>query len=170
MELLILCVKVFFVRILDVSLVTTRTIITVRGQKYLAALIGFIEVFIWFVIVREALNTNETSLFVALAYACGYATGTIIGGFLANRLIETNLTVQIVTSYLDLPDILRNKDYAVTVLNVSSMEKDVERIMLIMEINAKKLNDLKTFVKDHDSKAFIMVNESKYVINGYLSK
>jgi len=170
MELLILCVKVFFVRILDVSLGTTRTIITVRGQKYLAALIGFIEVFILFVIVREALNTNETSLFVALAYAGGYATGTIIGGFLANRLIETNLTVQIVTSYLDLPDILRNKDYAVTVLNVSSMEKDVERIMLIMEINAKKLNDLKTFVKDHDSKAFIMVNESKYVINGYLSK
>lgn len=170
MELFILCLKIFLVRILDVSLGTTRTIFTVRGNKYISALIGFIEVFIWFVIVKEALNTNETSLFVALAYAGGYATGTIIGGVLANELITTNLTVQIITSALELPDILRNKDYAVTVLNVSSMDPTTERIMLIMEINARKLNDLRHFVKKHDDKAFIMVNESKYVFNGYLSK
>ena len=131
-------VKVFFVRILDVSLGTTRTIITVRGQKYLAALIGFIEVFIWFVIVREALNTNETSLFVALSYAGGYATGTIIGGILSTKLVKTNLTVQVVTSCLSLPDELRVKDYAVTVLDVTSMDTETKRIMLLMEINSKK--------------------------------
>ena len=170
MELLILCIKIFFVRILDVSLGTTRTIVTVRGKKYVAALIGFVEVFIWFVIVREALNTEETSLFIALAYAGGYATGTIIGGLLSSVLIKTNLTVQIVTTMLDLPDILREKDYAVTVLDVTSMDKDTKRIMLLMEINAKSLKDLKTFVKKHDDKAFIMVNESRQVYNGYLSK
>ena len=170
MELFILCVKIFLVRILDVSMGTARTIITVRGKKYLAALIGFFEVFIWFVIVREALNTNETSLFVALSYAGGYATGTIVGGILSTKLVKTNLTVQVVTSCLTLPDELRAKDYAVTVLDVTSMDVETKRIMLLMEINAKKLKLLKEFIKKHDDKAFIMVNETRDIVGGYLSK
>ena len=41
-----LCVKIFFVRILDVSLGTLRTIITVKGKILVASLIGFIEMFV----------------------------------------------------------------------------------------------------------------------------
>ena len=76
MELFILCVKIFFVRILDVSLGTVRMIITVKGNKLVASLIGFFEILVWFLIVKEALNTTETSIFIALSYSLGYATGT----------------------------------------------------------------------------------------------
>ena len=62
MELFILCVKIFFVRILDVSLGTVRMIITVKGNKLVASLIGFFEILVWFLIVKEALNTTETSI------------------------------------------------------------------------------------------------------------
>ena len=68
MELFILCIKIFFVRILDVSLGTLRTMITVKGKMFYASLIGFVEILIWFLIVREALNTDNTSIFVALSY------------------------------------------------------------------------------------------------------
>ena len=68
MELFILCVKIFFVRILDVSLGTVRMIITVKGNKLVASLIGFFEILVWFLIVKEALNTTETSIFIALSY------------------------------------------------------------------------------------------------------
>ena len=66
MGLLLLCVKIFFIRILDVSLGTVRTIVTIKGKTALASIIGFVEVFVWFVIVKEALNTPETSIFVAI--------------------------------------------------------------------------------------------------------
>ena len=46
MELFILCVKIFFVRILDVSLGTVRMIITVKGNKLVASLIGFFEILV----------------------------------------------------------------------------------------------------------------------------
>ena len=46
MELFILCIKVFFGRIFDVSLGTIRTIMTVKGKKIYATTIGFFEVFI----------------------------------------------------------------------------------------------------------------------------
>ena len=51
MELLILCLKVFLVRILDVSLGTMRTIVMVKGKTLIASLIGFVELLIWFLIV-----------------------------------------------------------------------------------------------------------------------
>ena len=68
MEILMLCIKIFCVRIVDVSMGTFRTIVTVKGQKLLASMIGFVEVFIWFVIVKEALSTDSTSIFIAFAY------------------------------------------------------------------------------------------------------
>ena len=42
MSLIFLCLKIFFVRIIDVSLGTFRTIITVKGKAFYASIIGFI--------------------------------------------------------------------------------------------------------------------------------
>ena len=64
MDILFLCIKIFLVRIIDVSLGTARTIIMVKGKSLVASLIGFVEVFVWFVIAREALNTTESSLLI----------------------------------------------------------------------------------------------------------
>ena len=40
--MLFLCLKIFFVRILDVSLGTVRTMFTVKGNRITASLVGFI--------------------------------------------------------------------------------------------------------------------------------
>lgn len=171
MELFLLCLKIFFVRILDVSLGTFRTIITVKGKTLYASLVGFIEVFIWFLIVREALNTEETSIFVAIAYSLGFATGTFIGGLLSKKFIHGNLTVQIITdnAYPTLVDTLRNEGYAVTVIDVEGKDKNQEKYMLFIEINNKNLTHLQKLVKNIDKDAFIVVNETKYVENGFIN-
>ena len=169
MELVLLCVKVFFARILDVSIGTFRTLGTVKGKTFLAAVLGFTEVFIWFVVVKDALNTNIDSIFIPLSYSLGYATGTFLGGKLAEKFITGNLTMQVVLSGTldDVVNTIREKGYAATVLNVKGQE-DVDKYMLFMEINKKKLNEVKHLIKELDSKAFIVVNETKLVQNGYL--
>ena len=53
MELLVLCIKIFLVRILDVSLGTLRTMFVVKERRFLASIIGFIEALIWFLIVKK---------------------------------------------------------------------------------------------------------------------
>lgn len=169
MELLFLCIKIFFVRIIDVSLGTCRTIVTVKGNKLLAAIIGFVEVFVWFIIVREALNTDETSLFVALSYAGGYATGTYIGGWLSAIVIKGNFGVQVITSSKNdaMVDVLRQNGYAVSVINVEGQDKKNEKYMLFIEIDKNKFKKLKKLIKTLDEKAFIVVNETREVENGY---
>ena len=42
--MLLLCIKIFLVRILDVSLGTVRTIMTVKNKNLIASIIGFIEI------------------------------------------------------------------------------------------------------------------------------
>lgn len=172
MELLLLCIKIFCVRIMDVSLGTMRTIVTVKGKKHIASLIGFVEVFIWFVIVKEALNVESTSLWIAFSYAGGYASGTFIGGFLSERIIKGNFGVQVITSKKDdeLVAFLKKSGFGVSVIDVKSENEHSEKYMLFIEIDKTRFNELKKLIKKYDEKAFIVVNETKAVYNGYFSK
>ena len=169
MELFILCLKVFFVRIIDVSMGTFRTIVTVKGKKTLASLIGFFEVFIWFVVVKEALNTDSTSIFIALSYAGGYATGTFVGSSISERFIKGNFGVQVITSKRDdeLIAFLKKSGFGVSVIDVRSEKEHNEKYMLFIEIDKVKFNDLKKIIKKYDPNAFVVVNETKEVYNGY---
>lgn len=169
MELLMLCIKIFLVRIFDVSLGTTRMIVTVNGKTKIAALIGFVEVLIWFLIVKEALNTTETSIFVALSYAGGYATGTLVGGLLSKYFVDGNLGVQVVLSKRDDEVInkIRQEGYAVSVMDVKGQTENEIKYMLFIGINKKRLEHLKKLIKKLDERAFIVVNETKLVQNGY---
>lgn len=166
--MLFLCIKIFFARILDVSLGTTRTLFTVKGKTLIASLIGFIEICIWFSIVREALNTDETNLWIMISYAAGYATGTYIGGKVSGRLIKTNFSVQVITSNLKLAELLRKEGYAVSLINIQGQEEATEKYMLFIEIRNKNLEHLKEFIHEKDEKAFVVVNETKYVQNGFI--
>lgn len=169
MALFWLCLKIFCVRIIDVSLGTVRTIITVKGRRTLASMVGFIEVFIWFIIVKEALNTTETSIWIAIAYSLGFATGTYIGSLLSDIFISGTLGVQVVTSGQDNEMIqrIRNEGYGVSVVDVRGREDRVDKYMLFIEIDKKRISGLKSLIKELDPKAFMVVNETKYVQNGY---
>ena len=172
MSILILCLKIFFVRILDVSLGTIRTIVTIKDKKLVASIIGFIEVFVWFVIVKEALNTDETSIFIAIFYAGGFATGTYIGSFLSDKLVSGNLAVQVITSRKDdkVIDQLRNMGYGISVIDVKGKDIKVEKYMLFIEIDKKNMKHLRTNIKRLDPNAFIVANETKFVQDGYFEK
>ena len=133
MATFILCLKIFFVRILDVSLGTLRTMITVKGKNLYASLIGFFEILVWFLIVKEALNTDNTSIWVAISYALGFATGTYLGGILSSKFISGNLSLQIITNKLEIVNKLRDEGYGVTVMDALGID-DSEKYMLNMFI------------------------------------
>lgn len=164
-----LCIQIFFVRILDVSLGTIRSILTIKGKKIQASLVGFFEVLVWFLIVKEALNTDVNSIWIAISYAGGFAAGTFIGGFISDIVITGNLGVQVITSRKDedVIRIIREHGYGVSVIEVNNHDKKNGKYMLFIEINKKKLENLKHLIRTLDEKAFVVVNETKLVENGY---
>lgn len=172
MELLLLCIKIFFVRILDVSIGTVRSIITIKGNNFVASLIGFFEVLVWFLVAKEALDTDNNSIFIAISYSLGFATGTYLGGYLSNILIKVKLGLQVILSNNDknIVKIIRDKGYAVSVMDVKGKNFMDTRYMLFIEIESDRYNELTNLIKSLDEKAFIVVNETKYVHNGYFAK
>ena len=166
MDLFSLCLKIFFVRIIDVSLGTARTIIMIKGKGFIASLIGFIEVFVWFMIVREALNTQESGILIAISYSLGFAVGTFVGSILSDKFIEGNLGVEVITEKKEIANAIRKNNYAVSVVDVNGQD-DIKKYMLIIEIKNKKLDELKKLIEELDKNAFIMISETKLVQNGY---
>ena len=170
MTIFILCIKVFFVRIIDVSLGTIRTIVTVKDKRFLAALIGFIEVLVWFLVAKEAISTTSDSIWIAISYSLGFATGTYIGTYLSNKYIKGNFGIQVISSNLELVKVLRENGYAVTVIDVKGHDKNKIKYMLFIEIDKKDFGDVERLIKEYDRKAFIVVNETRHVLNGYFKQ
>lgn len=168
MELFILCIKVFFIRIIDVSMGTLRTIITVKGNRVVATTIAFFEALIWFLVVKEALTTDMKSLWIALSYAGGFSVGTFVGSFLSSKFIKGTIGFQVILSSKnnEVIEKLREKGYAVSVVDTKG-QKSEAKYMLFIEINHQRYNELSSIIKKLDPKAFIVVNETKNVINGY---
>lgn len=168
MGLLSMCLKIFFARIVDVSLATFVTVLTVKGKRGIATIIGFIDVIIWFLVVKEALNTEIKSMWIAFSYAGGYAFGTFIGTTLANKLINGKISVQVVLDdeMKDKVEQIRDDGFAVSQVDCTGKE-GVKKLMLFIEVDKKHLDSLKSTINKIDKNAFMIVNETKYVVNGF---
>lgn len=166
MNLLFLCIKIFFARILDVSIGTIRTLIMVKGKIYITTLLAFLEVFIWFIVAKEALVMSVNSLFIPISYSLGYAFGTYLGTYICNNFIKNIISIQIIIkkNKTRLINAIKKAGYAVSVIDLKNNKEG----MLICEINSKYQNKLISIVKKYDKEAFITINDTKYVFNGYI--
>lgn len=164
--MVLLCLKIFCARLLDVSISTFRTMIMVRGEKLVSALLAFLEVFVWFYAARTALTTEVTGLYIPISYSLGYATGSYIGMLLSEKFIKGILGVQIITckNPNNLIKAIKRKNIGVSEIKLTGDDKS----MLYIQIKSDKLEMLKKIIMKYDERAFITVNDTKYVTNGWV--
>ncbi len=168
--MLLKCLQIFTARIVDVTLGTLRTVFFVKGKTVEPFVIAFFEVLVWYAVAKEALNTGGNTVLIAISYAGGYATGTLIGSFLSNKFVKGVMGVQIVLKKESdkLIQKLRKKGYAVSIIELKNDYEGNNKDMLYIQINNNKLKELTKLVKGYDNKAFMVVNETKLVQNGLL--
>lgn len=164
MKTIITCLEVFFGRMLDVSIGSVRTILLVKGKSLVATILAFIEILIWFFIARETL-TKDANMIVILSYAAGYASGTYVGGLINKYFVRGDLMAFLVTDIENthLVEKLKSAGYGVSVIR-----SDGGKLILMMEFKKKNLKHLQALVKKLDKKAFLVINESLHVENGYM--
>ena len=154
------CIKVFLARIIDVSLGVLRTVELVKNNTSRAAIIAFFEVFIWLIIAREALTDNN--IFIMIFYSLGYAFGTLIGVKLSYYFSTGTSRVEVITN------IIKSNDLKKLGYGVSSISMDNKRRLLLIEVNKKNIGNLLNIINKLDNKAFITINETKLVYNGFI--
>lgn len=117
---------IFGLRICDVSLGTLRIGFLVRGKRRLAGIFGFFESLVWLVAAAQVLN-NLDSPFKFLAYAGGYAAGTMLGVSI-ERWLAMGDTLMRIVSPVGSPSVdeaLRLAGFYVTVVNAKGRDGDV---------------------------------------------
>ena len=145
---------IFVARIVDVSLGTIRVNMIVRRKKFLAATIGFFEVAIFISIIVRIIQQVD-SIYGILAYASGFAVGTIIGIIISEKLSRDLISTNIISkNYGDqIKEALKEEGYGITCYSGKGINGEVEIINVVSsQLNAKKMNKL---VHNIDSKAFM---------------
>jgi uncharacterized protein YebE (UPF0316 family) len=143
-------------RIFDVSLGTIRTLMTVQGKKYTAAIIGFFEVTIWVIAIRHIMQ-NLDNLWNILGYSTGFALGTIIGITIEEMLGSGFLQLYIFSmNYADaIADELRKNKIGVTLLPGEGGSGGVAILMVL--IIRKRKKELLKIIDEIDPNAFISI-------------
>jgi len=156
---------IFIARVCDMSLDTIRVIFVSKGIRYLPAIVGFFEVIIWLVAIGQVMN-NLTNVVCYLAYGAGFATGTIVGMAIEERLSLGLAIVRIITREdpARLLAVLRTHNYGVTVLDAEGGKGHVKVVFTI--IKRQDLPDVVKIIKDFNPGAFYSVEDVKSVAEG----
>ncbi|MFH1101062.1 MAG: DUF2179 domain-containing protein [Methanobacteriota archaeon] len=140
---IILPLLIFSARLIDVSLGTLRIIFLSRGLKYLAPIIGFIEVNIWLLAIGQIM-INLNNIVCSIAYAGGFATGTFIGMLIEEKLSIGTVILRVITKHdnTKLVGCLRENGYGVTTVDAEGVKGPVKIIFAVI-----RREDLKTVVQ-----------------------
>jgi uncharacterized protein YebE (UPF0316 family) len=161
-------ILIFFIRIVDVSCDTMRVIFAIRGKRGIAAMLGFIQAFVWIFAVGAAIKHLD-SFWHILGYAGGYATGTYVGVTIERAIAYGVATVRVVSKHagVEIAEALREHGYGVTEFQGFGRDGTVE--ILNSVVHRSHLDDVLAVVEKWDPEAFVTVEEPKVLRGGSLA-
>jgi len=157
---------IFFINVVYVSALTIRMMLTLKGQKYQAALISILEVTVFVVglgLVLDRLDQIQN----LLAYALGFATGILIGSKIEEKLALGYVTVKVVSRYYrhPFPQLIRKQGYGVT--SWIGEGRDGKRLVMEILVSRKDQESLYNHLVAFDPSAFIISYEPRHFRGGF---
>ncbi len=159
LELIGAALLIFGLRIVDVSLGTLRIAMLVRGHRLMAGGLGFFESIIWLVAAAQVLNNLDSWLKI-VAYAGGYAAGTMLGttiekwmaiGSILLRVIEPSGTPSSVPA-------LRTAGFYATVMDAHGRDGTVQIIFSV--IPRRKQGQALRIVQETNPRAYVTFEQT----------
>lgn len=162
-------IAIFVINIVYVSLFTIRTVMVLKGYKFIAAGISIAEAFIYIIGLGLVLD-NLDNIINIVVYAIGYATGIMVGLMIEQKLALGYVVVNVTTAELDkdLPNHFRTLGYGVT--HGTSYGRDGARTTMQILTPRKYEKKLIETIREMDSHAFIISYEPKNISGGFWTK
>ncbi|MBP1929585.1 uncharacterized protein YebE (UPF0316 family) [Methanolinea mesophila] len=161
----ILPALIFSARVADVSLGTIRVIFISKGLKYIAPVIGFFEVIIWLLAIGQVMQ-NLTNVASYVAYGAGFATGTLMGMLVEERLSLGTVIIRVITRVdsAELVAKLRGRNYGVTEVDAVGSTGEVK--VLLTVVRRQDAGEVIALIKQFNPHAFYSIEEVKSVREG----
>jgi len=158
----ILPLMIFVMRITDVSIGTIRIIFLTRGNRIVAPILGFFEVFVWVVAIGNIMqHLNNWLCYVA--YAGGFATGNFIGMLIEERLAIGISLIRVIArkEISGLSEALNDRGFGTTTLDARGKYDDVNMIYVI--VKRKDIDESIALIKKFNPNAFYTIEDIRYV-------
>jgi len=152
-------------RVIDVSLGTMRIIFVSKGNRVIAPILGFFEVFIWIIAMGQIMS-NLNNFACYFGYATGFALGNYVGLRLEEHLAMGNLLIRII-SQKDGNVLIRklsDNGYGATLLEGEGSLGKVELIYTI--VKRENLSKVIEIINDFNPKAFYSIEDVRKVSSG----
>ena len=165
MEIFLGALFIFCLRLIDVSMGTVRILMALRGRRLIAALIGFFEVAIFLVAIGQVI-TNIDNWWNIVAYAGGFATGTIVGITIEKKLAIGLAEVSIISMGMGMKiaEALRDDGYGATEFLGAGHANIVDMVRTV--VRRKEVPSVIAMTNSIDDKAFVTVQEMQSAYRG----
>lgn len=165
-EIFLSALLIFGLRIMDVSLGTVRMLMVLRGKKLAVWVLGFITSMVFVIAIRAVLADLSNWLKI-FGYAAGFATGTIVGMWIEERLAVGYIHLRIMSTGQGqaVVEHIRAAGYGVT--EIAGRGKDGAVTILNCSVERKHGSQVQQMVKEIDPTAFVTSEEVRPVRRGF---
>ena len=159
-DLLLLPALIFFARIADTSIGTVRIVLLVAGQRWSAAVLGFVEVSIW-ALAMGGVVTNLDNPLTVVGFAGGFAVGVLIGLWIEERIALGFRVVQVINrdTAIDVSSRLREHGFRVTRVDGHGLEGPVEIAILL--IRRRSLRRVRELIEEIAPASFVTIERAE---------
>lgn len=165
---IILPLLIFISRLGDVTLATLRHIFVSKGFKKIVPFLGFVEVLIWLIAMRQVFsNLNNIACFVA--WAGGFAMGTYCGMMIEEKLALGMQLIRIITDKdpSEMVAEFRDLKQGVTVVDGEGAQGKVKLVFTVVNrVHKKRIIDI---IHHHNPNAFYSIEDVKSSSHGVFS-
>ncbi len=164
----ILPLLIFISRLGDVTMATLRHIFISKGFKKIVPILGFFEVLIWLVAMRQVFNhLNNAACFIA--WAAGFSAGTYLGMFIEERLAMGTQIIRIISNddITALTEVLKNNHQGITIVDGQGAMGPVKLIFMIVKRVNKK--EVLNWIHQYTPNAFYSIEDVKSLERGVFS-
>ena len=165
---IILPLLIFIARLGDVTMATLRHIFVSKGFKKIVPILGFFEVLIWLVAMRQVFShLDNVACFIA--WAAGFSAGTYLGMYIDERLAIGTQIIRIITAedIIQLTDALKKRNQGITIVDGHGAVGPVKLIFTIVKrTNKAQVIEL---IHVHTPNAFYSIEDVKGSEHGVFS-
>jgi uncharacterized protein YebE (UPF0316 family) len=168
MHALLGALLIFSLRIVDVSIGTLRVMYMVRGERKKSVPLAFLESAVWVFAISRIFKQVDNPLNM-LAFAGGYAAGTLIGMTLERWIASGYILVRVISGKEGkdaMVEAIRGAGFGVTVMPGEG--RGGEQAILFVVALRRRGRELLELVRKADEGAFVTVDAVNKAIGGYL--
>lgn len=165
----ILPLLIFISRLGDVTLATLRHIFISKGLKKIVPFIGFFEVLIWLVAIRQVFN-NLNNIACFLAWAGGFSMGTYVGILIEEKIALGMQLIRIISSadHTALTTELKKINQGYTIVDGEGSQGAVKLIFL--QVRRKNKPEVIALIHKHLPDSFYSIEDIRNSQLGIFTK